>query len=236
MSDERERSDGTGEPSIAELAERLTRDSARLAAHEVALGASQHAPQLRRVVVGTGMAGAVVLAFLTAFALANWAAVDGLSAVMPTWLAALFLAACWTVVGLVLAAILRARLRRGSTGVWIRLLGDDREAAIAELQASRDVAEQDVRRSLDRFGGAVAAVSAAQLADAVVPFADTMGEELIDEAEEVLDEVTDSVPGAGPIGQVVDVVLFPGRLGLRIATTVLRGGSEDGRAGSDAGR
>ena len=136
---------------------------------------------------------------------------------------------------MVLAAILRARLRRGSTGVWIRVLGGDREAAIAELRASRDVAERDVRTSLDRFGDAVAAASAAQLADAVVPFGDTLGDELVDEAEEVLDELAD-IPGAGAIGQVVDIVLFPGRLGLRIATTVLRGGSEDGRAGGDAGR
>ncbi len=229
MSDEPERSDGADEPSIAELAERVARDSGRLAAHEAALSASQHVPQLRRVAVGVGTAGAIVLAFLTAFALVNWAAVDGLSAVMPTWLAALVLAAVWAVVGIVLAAILRARLRRGSTGVWIRILGDDREDAIAELQASRDVAERDVRTSLDRLGDAVAAASAAQLADAVVPFAGSMGEELLEEAGEMLDAVTDGVPGAGTIGQVVDIVLFPGRLGLRIATTVLRGGPNDTR-------
>ncbi len=229
MSDEPERSDGADEPSIAELTERLARDSGRLAAHEAALSASQHVPQLRRVAVGVGTAGAIVLAFLTAFALVNWAAVDGLSAVMPTWLAALVLAAVWAVVGVVLAAILRARLRRGSTGVWVRILGDDRDDAIAELQASRDVAERDVRTSLDRFGDAVAAASAAQIADAVVPFADSMGDELLEEAGEMLDAVTDSVPAAGAVGQVVDIVLFPGRLGLRIATTVFRGGSNDTR-------
>lgn len=226
MSDEPERSDGD-EPSLAELAERLARDSSRLVAHEVALSASQHVPQLRRVAVGAGTVVAIVLAFLTAFALTNWAAVDGLSAVMPTWLAALVVAAFWAIVGLVLAVILRARLRRGSAGVWIRVLGDDRDEAIAELQASRDVAESDARASLDRFGDAVAAASAAQLADAVVPFADSMGDELLEEAGEMLDAVTDGVPGARAIGQVVDIVLYPGRLGLRIATTVLRGGSDD---------
>jgi hypothetical protein len=142
---------------------------------------------------------------------------------MPVWLAAVVLAACWAAVAAVLALILRARLRRGSTGVWIRVLGDDRATAVGELQASRDVAEHDVRVSLDRFGDAVAAASAAQLANAVVPFADTMGDALLDEAEEVLDTVADAVPGAGAIGQVVDIVLFPGRLGLRVATTVFRG-------------
>ena len=54
-----------------------------------------------------------------------------------------------------------------------------------------------------------------------------MGDELLEEAGEALDAVTDGVPGAGAIGQVVDIVLFPGRLGLRIATTVLRAGSND---------
>lgn len=229
MSDEPGRSDGRHEPSIAELAERVARDSARLAAHEAALGASQHVPQLRRVAVGVRAAAAIGLAFLTAFAFANVAALAGLDHAMPTWLAALVLAAVWAVAAVVLAAILRARLRRGSAGVWIRVLGDDRATAVGELQASRDLAEHDVRTSLDRFGDAVAAASAAQLAAAVVPFADSMGDELLEEAEEVLDTVADNVPGARAIGQVVDVVLFPGRLGLRIATTVFRGTPQDGR-------
>jgi len=229
MSDEPGRSDGRDGPSIAELAERVARDSARLASHEAALGASQHVPQLRRVAIGAGTVAAIVLAFLTAFAFANVTALAGLATAVPIWLAALILAAFWVAVAVVLAAILRARLRRGSTGIWIRLLGDDRATAVGELQASRDVAEHDLRMSLDRFGDAVAAASAAQLADAVVPFAGTMGDALLDEAEEVLDDV----PGAGAVGQVVDIVLFPGRLGLRIATTVLRGGSESGGAPTD---
>ena len=228
MSGGPERSD-SDEASVADLAERLARDSSRLAAHEVALSASQHIPQLRRVAVGAGMASVTVLAFLTAFALANWAAVDGLSSVMPTWLAASIVAAAWVAVGAVLLAVLRARLLRGSTGVWVRIFGADREAAIAELQASRDAAELDVRESVDRFGAAVAAASAAQIADAVVPFAGNMGEELVEEAEEMLDAVADNIPGGNAIGQVVDIVLFPGRLGLRVATTVIRGASEDGR-------
>jgi hypothetical protein len=58
-----------------------------------------------------------------------------------------------------------------------------------------------------------------------------MGEALLEEADEMLDAVADNIPGAGAIGQVVDIVLFPGRLGLRIATTVLRGSPENGRSG-----
>jgi hypothetical protein len=54
-----------------------------------------------------------------------------------------------------------------------------------------------------------------------------VGDELLEEAGQVLDAVADGIPGAGAIGQAVDIVLFPGRLGLRIATTVFRG--PDGR-------
>ncbi len=128
MADEPERSDGD-EPSVAELAERLGRESSRLALHEAALSASQHVPELRRIVVGAAAVVTIVLAFLSAFALANWAVVAGLSSVLPGWLAALLVAAAWLIVGIVLVAIVRARLLRGSTGVWLRVLGDDRSAA-----------------------------------------------------------------------------------------------------------
>jgi len=36
------------------------------------------------------------------------------------------------------------------------------------------------------------------------------------------------VPGGTAVGQIVDIVLFPGRLGLRVATTVLRGDGSTG--------
>ncbi len=226
MSDESEDPDDE-EPSLTDLAEQLARDSGRLTLHEAGLAASQHVPELRRVALGLGLAIAVVLAFLAAFALGNWAAVAALSTWLPEWLAALVVAAAWAAVGVVLLAIARSRLRGGSAGVWIRLFGDEREQAIAELQASRDDAEQAARDSLDRFGAGVAAASAAQLADAVVPLMSDLGDELLEASEDVVEDLVESIPGAGAIGQVVDIVLFPGRVGFRIATTVFRGGSTD---------
>jgi len=46
MSDERDNSDAP-EPSVTDLVEQLARDTGRLAAHEAALGASRHVPELR---------------------------------------------------------------------------------------------------------------------------------------------------------------------------------------------
>lgn len=228
MSDERDNSDAP-EPSVTDLVEQLARDTGRLAAHEAALGASRHVPELRQVALGAGLGVAALLAFLTAFALGNWAAVAGLSTWLAGWLAALLVAAAWLVVGVALVALLRSRVRRGRAGVWLRIFGDKRRAAVAEVQASRDEAEQAVRASLDQLGAAVAAASAAQLADAVVPFAGNLGDELLDEADEALEAVADAVPGGRAIGQVVDIVLLPGRVGLRIATTVLGVRSDEPR-------
>jgi hypothetical protein len=224
MLDERDRSDGE-KPSLADLVEQLGRDSSRLALHEAALSASRHAPQLRQVALGAGVCAAIVLAFLTAFALANWAAVDGLSSAMPTWLAASVVAAAWLVVAGALVLVVRARLLRGRAAVWVRVLGDDRQAAVAQLEASRDEAERAVRVTLDAAGGALAAAAADQMVDSV----GDIGDELLEASEDVVETIAENVPGGGVIGQMVDVMLIPGRVGLRVATTVFRSEGGDGR-------
>ena len=227
MSDEPESSDGD-EASLTELVEQLARDTSRLTLHEAALGASRHVPEFRRVALWAGLAIAVAASFVAAFALANWAAVAGLSTWLPTWLAPLVLAAAWTILGVALLLVARSRLRRGSTGVWVRLLGDERLDAVVRIQASRDEAEQAVRDSLERVGVALAAASAAQLTAAVLPLADSVGDELLELSEDAVEEIVESIPGSGAIGQVVNVVLLPGRVGLWAVTAVFRGGSDPG--------
>ena len=82
-----------------ELAEQLGRDVGALLQRELELNAARNSPALRRtartVVVWT-LAG---VAFATAFALANWAAVQALDAVLAGWAAPLVLAAAWAVLG-----------------------------------------------------------------------------------------------------------------------------------------
>ena len=219
--------------AVSELVEQLGRDASRLAAHEAALGASQRVPALRRVVLHVVAVVVCVLAFAAAFALANWAAVSGLSAVLPTWLAALVLAAAWLVVGIVIVVVLLRRAGHASGIEWWQMIGADRGEAVQTLQTSRDEAEQDLRDTIERLSGALAAAVADQVAGAVDSLADEaadMGEDLLAASEHFVDKVEKEVPGGGAVGQVIDVVLFPGRLGLRVATTVLKGSPREGSA------
>ena len=230
MSEEREHSGGEDE-SVSELVEQLGRDASRLALHEAALSASRRAPELRRAVLHVAAAVVCVLSFAAAFALANWAAVSGLSSILPTWLAALVLAVAWLAVGVVILVVLLARAGRASGIEWWRMIGSDRGEAVDPLQASRDEAEQALRDTIERLAGALAEAVAAQVAAALGSLADEaadMGEDLLEASEDIVETIEEQVPGGGVVGQAIDVVLLPGRLGLRVATTVLRGSPKEG--------
>jgi Putative Actinobacterial Holin-X, holin superfamily III len=230
VSDELEHSDGEdSDESVAELVEQLGRDASRLALHEAALGASQRVPEPRRVALGAAGVVALVLSFTAAFALANWAAVSGLSSILPTWLAALVLAVCWLAVGTALLVALLRRMGHAPGILWWRTIGADRPEAMRTLQESRDEAEQALRETIESLSGAVAHAAAGQVVDAVESLGDVaaeVGDAFLEASEDVVDAIEEQVPAGGAVGQVVDVVLFPGRLGLRIATTVLKGDSK----------
>jgi hypothetical protein len=234
MSDESdERAPGEDEESVGELVERLGRDASRLIACEAALSASRNVPELRRAALAAGAVVLAAFAFVAAFALANWAAVSGLSSVVSTWLAALLLAACWLVLGVVLLTTLLARMRHTAGADWWRLLGDDREQAVLTVQQSRDEAEEALRDTMERLTRAIAREAAGQIADAAIPFAGEaaaeLGEELLEASEDVVEAIELQLPGGRAVGQMVDLVLYPGRLGIRVATTVLRGSSDETR-------
>ena len=215
------------EESVAELVEQLGRDASRLALGEAALSASRRVPELRRVALGAAAVGVVVLAFTAAFALANWAAVSGLSSMLPTWLAALVLAACWLALGTALLVMLVRRIGDSKSVLSWRMIGSDRPEAMHRLQQSRDEAEQALRDTIDRLFGAVAHAALGEVGDAVDSVGEAaadIGDELLEASEGFVDAIGE-LPAGGAVGQVVDVVLFPGRLGLRIATTVLKGDS-----------
>jgi hypothetical protein len=153
------------------------------------------------------------LAFLAAFVLANAAALDALSTALSDWAAALVLGAVWAAIGAALALFLRARARR-VTG-WN---AEDAELARAE-------AEQAVRATLERLSPLVTR----EIALATVPMAGDVasgvvdaGGELIENADDIVEAMTQGVPGSRVVNQMWDVVLMPGRLGIRVATTVLK--------------
>jgi hypothetical protein len=197
------------EQSATDLLEQLGREVAALAYYESRLSASRHAPEVRRAARDGAVALGAVAAFLTAFVLANVAVLLALSTVMAGWLAALVLTVAWTAVGAVLALALRARIRRI----------ERRESRT--LEEAREEAEQAVRATLEQLGP----VMTKEIALAAVPMAGglaDMGEGLIEGADEIVDSITDELPGGGVVNQVWDVVLAPGRFGIRVATTVLK--------------
>src|SRR5262249_5304870 len=145
--------------------------------------------------------------------LANSAAVRGLSTELPEWAAPLVLAAGWTVVGGVLALALLARARRSRA--W----------ELEDAEAARGEAEQAVRDALEEL----APVITREIALAAIPAAGDMaegvldaGEEMIESVDGIVDAITDEIPGGGVVNQIWDIALMPGRLGIRVATTVLK--------------
>lgn len=200
--------------SLTDVFEQLGRELGALVYYESRLAASRHRVELRRGaghLVGWGL---VALGLLTAFVLANVAVVRALSGPLPGWLAPLVLAAAWVVAAALLARLLWARYARHAVD------GQDVEAARAE-------AGRAVRETLERIAPAISK----EIALAAVPIAGDMADdavevaaELIESADDVVDAITDDVPGGGVVNQMWDVVLMPGRLGIRVATTVLKRG------------
>jgi Putative Actinobacterial Holin-X, holin superfamily III len=203
------------EESISELLEQLGRDLAALVFYEGRLVASRNKRELRRAALGAVAVLGVAAALVTAFALANTAALLGLATVMDGWLAALVLAAAWTAVaGLLVLAL------------WLRAKGVVREEG-ETVEEARERAEQAVRATLERLAPTITkeiALAAVPTADGVVDF----GEDLIEDAEELVEDIVEELPGGSVVNQVWDVVLAPGRFGIRVATTVLRRGEPGG--------
>ena len=199
--------------SVTELLEQLAPQLAALGLYEARLAASRHEPELRRAAGGIAATGIAVVALVVAFVFANAAVVLLLSTVVPAWVAAVVLAVVWGVVGGVLGLLLLARARRAA--FW----------RLEEAERAREEAEQAVRDTLERL----APVISKEIALAAVPAAGDMaggvldaGDELLDNADEMMESIVDDVPGGGVVNQIWDVVLMPGRFGVRVATTVLK--------------
>ena len=120
-----------------------------------------------------------------------------------------------------------------ATGLWSwrRLTAREQADAGGERAEALEDAQQDVQEALERVAAAAALELAERMAAAAVPTAGEVievGEDIVEASEDVLDDVEAHVPAGSVVGQVIDLALVPGRFGLRIATTVLRG---DSRAG-----
>lgn len=214
--------------SLTELLEQLGRELSELGTSGAQLEAARNMPEVRRSVrdfVGTLV---VVVAALSAFAFLNVAAVLGLSRFLASWLSALVLAAVWIAVGGVLLFGLMGRARRWL--MWIVLKAPPAKA-LEELERERDAAGKAARSTLERLGPELAV----QIALAAVPKAGDVAtgvasgtveaaDSVLESSDEIVAELVEDLPGGGAVNQVWDVALMPGRLGVRVATTVLRRG------------
>jgi hypothetical protein len=207
--------------SIMELVERFGRDSSVLVLREAELAAARHETDVRRAGRDATAAAIAAVALGTAFLLANWAAVRGLSGSLSSWRAPLLLAAVWLVVGIAVAALPLSRIRH---------LLNRPTPSIEERERARDDAVQRVRESLEKLGAGLADEAQARMVAAMVPSADGMletGEDVLEASEELLEDMVESAPGGSVVAQVIDFALIPGRYGIRVATTVLKGGPSE---------
>ena len=215
--------DAVAEDPVSELIEQTGRAASLLALREAQLAALRHGPHLRRAALDVAVALGVALAFLTAFAFANWAAVSALSGPLPGWAAPLLLAAAWIVVGLRLLAFVLDRADSVIHWRQRRLLGTDVERRISARERARDEAWQAMRESLERLTGEVEHEAAAL---AVVPAARgvvSAGEHIIDQIDEITDDLDAAIPGGGVINWVADTALLPARLFASVARAALEG-------------
>lgn len=201
---------------VTELLEQLARQMSTLVACEAQLAAARNKPELLRAVrdIATGLLAA--LAFLTAFGLANAAAVEGLRSVFSSWLAPLVLAGAWVVLGTLLALALYVRVKRAS-------------GPPKDLEARSAEAEEAVRETL---GQLIPAISK-EIASEALPMAGDIaggmaggvldaGGDILEGTDEYVETITEELPGGSIVNRVVDVALMPGRLGVKVATTVLK--------------
>jgi Putative Actinobacterial Holin-X, holin superfamily III len=209
--------------SVTELLEQLGRELGALVLAEAQLETSRNAPEVKRA--ASAVVGAVVaaIAFLTAFACLNVAAGSGLSAVVPTWLASLLLAVVWLAVGGSVLLLFAARARRWR--LWSAFAHNSTDAVV-ELEQARDEAGRAVRATLERLGPAIAVGIASAAVPAAGDIADGVigiGDDLLDASDEIVEAIAGEIPAGGVVNQIWDLALMPGRFGLRVATTVLKG-------------
>jgi hypothetical protein len=98
---------------------------------------------------------------------------------------------------------------------------------LEELEQERDAAGKAALRTLERLGPALAT----QIALAAVPDAGDVasgvvdaGDSVIGASDEIVEVISEELPGGGVVSQVWDVALRPGRFGVKVATTVLKRG------------
>lgn len=211
--------------TVSELIEQAWRAAGHLALRETQLAVVSHEPQLRRAASDLAIALSIVIAFLTAFALANWAAASALSRPLPGWAAALILATTWIVIGILLLVLVLNRGDRVFDWRHIRRFGTTEQSIKAREQA-RDEAEHRMRESLDRLAEGFGEQAGVLVSSALVRTAGDVisaSEHIIDGIDEITHDIGKAVPGGGVINRAADMALLSGRYLVSVARTSLEG-------------
>jgi hypothetical protein len=147
---------------------------------------------------------------------------------MARWLAALVLFAAWLVVGAALTLALMVRAGQVTGWKWWRVFREGPEESLEDLERARGDAEQAVRETLARLAPAmtveIASASVAAAGDMAGDVVD-VGGDLLESSDEIVEAITEDLPAGSVVNQMWDVVLMPGRFGVKAATTVLRRGT-----------
>lgn len=225
--DETEEPEEAEDETVTELFVQLGHDLSVLGFCEAQLTASRHMPEVRRAVRDLAAALIAAIAFLTAFVFVNVAAYLGLASVVAPWLAAVILAVAWIALGGLLAVALAVRAGRVTGWSWWRVFRGGSKESLEDLQRARDEAEEAVRATLERLAPAITV----EIASAAVPIAGDMAEgvvdvggDLLEASDDMVESIAEDLPGGGVVNQMWDVALMPGRMGVRVATTVLKRG------------
>jgi hypothetical protein len=220
-------------PSVTELLVVLGRDVSVLGLCEAQLAASRNLPEVRRAARDITGAVFAALAFLTAFVFANVAAQHALSTDLSSWLAALVLCVAWLALGAVLVLALMIRAGNVTGWRWWHVFRAGPEESLEELEQARADAEHAVHETLTRLAPAItieiASASASVAGDVAGDVLAGAGEGVLDTSEQIVEALTEDIPGGSVVSQVWGVVLIPGRFGVKVATTALRRGNAHDR-------
>lgn len=188
------------EELLADLAHQLS----LLVRTELDVAVAERGPWLNRVAVEVAASLGAAVATLLALAAASWAAVEGLRYVLPDWLAALAVAACWAMVtGLLLQIDHPRRL-------WERLRKQTHDQAIATAHENRSAAEAEVRATAERLSHAISAEMREREARAIIA-----GEKrLIGAGERDAEAV---------LKELLSILAAPGRAGVNLLERLLEG-------------
>ena len=215
--------------SVTELVVQLGREVSVLVFCEAQLAASRNMPEARRAVRDIAAALVAAVAFLTAFVFANVAAMLGLTSVLSSWLAAV-----------VLHRSLRLRDSTWPSPCWFgpdvtgwrwwRMFSGGAEGSSGPgTRPGRG--REAVRETLERLAPAItveiAAAAVPMATDAVGGVVD-VGGDVIEASDDLVEALAEDLPGGGVVNQMWDVVLMPGRFGVKVATTVLKRGEPEG--------